>query len=87
MFVKSPNYRKLGASQYAPENFFPAEPSDIYNEAAFPHELNFGLAEFPLSKKISATDRSSQRRSTTGGENTRQPAQETKTDQHTHTTA
>ncbi len=38
--------------QCSPDLFFPAEPSDIYNEAAFPHEWNYGLPElppFPLS--------------------------------------
>ena len=26
---------------------------DIYNESAFPHEWNYGLAEFPLPKQLS----------------------------------
>ena len=38
-----------------PEKFFPAEPSDIYNEAAFPHEWNYGLSEIPLPKQLSVS--------------------------------
>ena len=38
-----------------PENFFPAEPYDIYDEAAFPHEWNYGLPDLPLPKQLSVT--------------------------------
>ncbi len=56
LFVKPPNYWNLHSSQYAPEHFFPTETFDIYNEAAFPHEWNYGLPEFPLPKQLSTTD-------------------------------
>lgn len=40
-----------------PENFFPTiEPYDIYDEAAFPHEWNYGLFDFPLPLHLSVSD-------------------------------
>lgn len=39
-----------------PEMFFPASPSDIHDEAAFPHEWNYGLADLGLPHELSVTD-------------------------------
>lgn len=39
-----------------PENFFPVEAHDIYDETIFPHEWNYGLPDFPLPLHLSVSD-------------------------------
>jgi len=53
--LRTPNNYWRQFSHFQPDNFFPAEPSDIYNESAFPHEWNYGLPDFPLPKDLCAS--------------------------------
>jgi len=44
-----------GFTRHWIDDFFPAEPVDIYNESIFPHEWNYGLPDFPLPKHLSVS--------------------------------